>query len=630
MNRDDKKTLELFQCEFNRALEEDFAQILSERSDVRLFFIRGDQAFTDGKNIVVDPAYREIFADIRALRETERHLKLDNTISGDRWLALRMMTRALNIHETLHILYSPFPNGVATDPRATSKVRKLVLHSIWNIIEDAFIEAVGCSVYDNLEQFLLWFRVAVCCANAPAQGTIRQAFSELPPPREDEAARRTRLIVDYLCHVGDRLLYPMAEPNTPDPELLPYIQKTWPLFEAGAVCGQPDQRYAYTQRIFDIIEPLVPEGADLDLSRLHRMLPGGPAPRAASIRTWRSRGKTAAITRRLFTSADGKPVSFDGLNAVLRPDLMRFLEEKDAALSIVTYTGSLTAFTGGDFDCANIHKGITLEVERPRIHLNLKKAYQNIYAHYRMNIASYNTRFSQLLRGAADVREDRHLFGSGISSRRLGDVKKRYWFRKARGTDVPDIAILLLIDGSGSMADGGRRDGAIIASVILHEVLRKNGIEHAVVEHRAIYGAPVLRHNILVGFNARAEEKYNLLTLKAEEGTREGLTLYWAERYLQKQSLAENKLIIMLSDGVPAHGLDDDSCYLPPVSIQDTRNAARKIAGRGTQIVAVALDAPGADDCYRALREIYPSVVSCTDLKRLTGQLLGLVSKGLA
>jgi len=52
---------------------------------------------------------------------------------------------------------------------------------------------------------------------------------------------------------------------------------------------------------------------------------------------------------------------------------------------------------------------------------------------------------------------------------------------------------------------------------------------------------------------------------------------------------------------------------------------------RGTDIIAVALDDGSAGDyaCYDALKEIFPSVVSCTDLKRLTGQLLGIISKNL-
>ena len=44
--------------------------------------------------------------------------------------------------------------------------------------------------------------------------------------------------------------------------------------------------------------------------------------------------------------------------------------------------------------------------------------------------------------------------------------------------------------------------------------------------------------------------------LEADEGTREGLTLYLAENYLIENSSADIKLIIMLSYGVPAHKID--------------------------------------------------------------------------
>jgi nitric oxide reductase activation protein len=88
------------------------------------------------------------------------------------------------------------------------------------------------------------------------------------------------------------------------------------------------------------------------------------------------------------------------------------------------------------------------------------------------------------------------------------------------------------------------------------------------------------------------------------------------------------KLIIVLADGAPVHSYDE---YYPPVSVKDTANAATKIIKRGTDIIAVALDdgGNGIYPCYDALREIYPSVVSCTDLARLTGQLLEIISKNL-
>jgi hypothetical protein len=80
------------------------------------------------------------------------------------------------------------------------------------------------------------------------------------------------------------------------------------------------------------------------------------------------------------------------------------------------------------------------------------------------------------------------------------------------------------------------------------------------------------------------------------------------------------------------HGAGDEDRYAPPVSTKDTANAAAKIIKRGTDIIAIALDdgASGGYACYDALKGIYPSVVSCTDLKRLTGQILGIVSKNLA
>ena len=149
MKKTDRDTLQLFQCDFNRRIEESFAQVLTENDAVRLFFINEGQAFTDGRNIVVDPAVGEVFVDEAALRNAEDYMQIGHHISSDPWYALRMITRGQNIHECLHILYTDFPTGVKVDTRASTKVRTKALAMISNIIEDAFIEAVGCSVYDK-------------------------------------------------------------------------------------------------------------------------------------------------------------------------------------------------------------------------------------------------------------------------------------------------------------------------------------------------------------------------------------------------------------------------------------------------------------------------------------------------
>lgn len=628
MTKQAKKLLRQFQCDYNRSIEENFAQILSENDGVRLFFINENEAFTDGKNIVVDPALDRLFADKEALFKAENYLKIEHAFSKDPWYALRMITRAQNIHESLHIVYTDFPILICSDAKCDTAAKTITMALIYNIIEDAFIEAAGCSIYDNLELYLKFFRVLHIFRSNKSEGTISRAF-------KDRLQEKGILpLVEYLGYMGVFLLYPMIKQDPPDKDIEAYVEKTKELFLKGSVQGSADKRYFYASKIFDIIKPLIPDNHELiDMSRFKPMLPDikTHSPNTSSMVSESRKGREAIITRRLFTDLEGKEIKQDehALKAQFGKILYDFEKEKDSALKIILYRGQITEWQGSQFDCAKMHKDIKIKEIKPKINLNLKKAYQNIYNKYRINISSYNSRFSQLLKASTTVREEKFLFGKGIASKRMGDVKKRYWYRDIQGMDVPDISIMLLIDGSGSM-DGNRRESAMVSSVILHEVLKKQQIEHCIVEHRAIYGEPLVKHNILVDFVARDEEKYNILTLDAEEGTREGLSLYWAERYINKNANSEHKLLIVMSDGVPAHRADRDDHYTPPVSIKDTANAVTKITKRGIKIIAVALD-EGSDSysCYEALRKIYPNVVLCTDLSRLTGQLLSLISKQL-
>lgn len=623
MNKDGEKILKNYQSEYLRSVEELFAQILAEKDNLRLFFINENRAFTDGKNIVVDPAEDELFLDFDALYRTEEWMGVPHDLSNDPWLALHMITRAQNIHESLHIIYTQFPLIAGIDVRGTNKVRVKTLAMISNIIEDAFIEAVGCSEYDNLELYLTFGRVSRLFSNTPSEGTISQAFTDI-----NADGRQVKILKDVLDYMATMLLYPMLKQSEATKEVGNYVELITPLFLNGSLCSNAKERYTYTQKVFDILEPLIPDDEnDFKTPKLDAMLGGLKThdPNASTIGTIETLPKDGNATRRLFANIDGQTQKQKDFRNQFSETINTFSDNKKRALKIVLYQGSKIDWQGSQFDGANIHRGITIEEKKPKVNLHLKKAYQNIYNRYHININSYNSRFDQLLKAPVPAKEERLLFGSGVDSKKLGDVKKRYWYKNTIEYLVPDIAVLLMIDGSGSMS-GERRESAMTSAVILHEVLRKQGIEHAIVEHRAIYGKPIVQHNILVDLQAIDEEKYNILTLSAEEGTREGLSLFWAERYLQEHSTADEKLILVVSDGVPAHGLDDNSSYLPPVSIKDTANTVQKIQKRGTKIIAVALDEE-EDTCYDQLKTIYSQVVRCTDLKYLTGQLLRVISK---
>lgn len=626
-----EKLLKDFQCDYNRSLEENFAQTFAENEDVRLFFINENQAFTDGRNIIVDPASDDLYADYKALVDTEKYLKWKPCVSNDGWNALRMITRAQTLHECLHLLYTNFPPEASRDPKCNTENKKKTMAMISNIIEDCYIEAVGSSVYENIELYLKFGRVSRLFLTHASQGTVERVFKRKKKDtiREEDKnlVEEGTAIIEFLDYMATMLLYPMVKQQEPITEIQEYVEQTRQLFVDGSKAASPDERYAYSQKIFDIIFPLIPADG-VELPTKSELLGGGKThlSESSTIGQVERKGKTQAVITRLFVDLDGNAKDMTDDNTALSVLLGTWADEKQEAYYIISYTGHEEKFTGDKYDCSVLHKNIKINQIHPKVNMNLKKAYQNIKANHQISINSYNGRFAQLLKARVPGREDGYVFGSGIASKQLGDIKKRYWYRNTLGVEVPELAIMLLIDGSGSM-DGPRRNAAVHSSVILHEVLKKQGIEHAIVEHRACFEDPEIDVNILVDFHGREEQKYNLMQITAYGDNRDGLALFWAERYINQNTHCENKLIIVISDGYPAHEYDE---YYPPVSSQDTANAVTKITNRGTGIIAVALNNDEAFDCYDALKNIYPNLIACDDLGRLTGQLLTVISKQLS
>lgn len=620
----EEKLLRLFQSEKNRRVEEEFARIFTEKENVRVAFINEDRAFTDGKNIVVDPASDKIFSDAEAIKNTLRFLGLTD-FPCTSWDVLKLNTRSQNLHECLHILYTAFPLPAASDKRGSTKARLLTLAIIGNIIEDCYIEAVGCSVYNNAEMFLKWGRVARLFSAHPSQGTFSRKLDEANIDTSD--ADKLMYIIDYMT---TELLYPMLELEEPKEECAEYLSQIRPLYLSGSVAPSPAGRHRYACMIFDILEELIPDSEKLLDTDYFEKIIGGTGthlPLNHSAKPLVSEGRTARVSRRLFTSLDNKKIKGKDITDSFRLFIADSETSYRIALDESKAASKVIVLTCPELGGAAMHNGISVVENHPKPNIQLSRAYMNTVRQFRTSINTYISRFERLLNTEKDFTEEKQLFGSSISSKNFSDPKKRYWCRKVTEKDIPELAVLFMIDGSGSM-NGERRRAAMNSAVILHEVLSAHGIEHAIVEHRAIFGKPYVNHNVLVGFNAKDSEKYNILSLDAYGGTREGLSLLWAERYLMQNAASENKMIVVISDGLPAHEYGNIT-YFPPVSVMDTKNAAVKISRRGTKIIAIALGNE-SESCYDALKRIYNRTIDCTDLKSLTGQLLRIISKELS
>lgn len=629
MNKEDQKLLDKFQCEYNRSLEEDFAKTLSEKEFVRLFFINEGQPYTDGRNVIVDPSLFELFTDKKALKLIEEFLQWPSAVLADQWNVLKISTRAQTIHECLHLIYSDIPGQYCFEQKYDTRIKKHVIALISNIIEDAYIEAVGCEYFDNMDYYLRFGRVSCIFSSHEHTGTAQMVLQHVTPVVEKTVKSRRRKIdklLDYLNYMSGIVLYPMLKLKEPRKDIDLYVKKTKKLFLDGCLAESPSKRYEFSAKIYEIITPLIPKDRKIEklLLQFSESIIGNKTHyNDNSSGLEHSKGQTQSVSTRLFTDKDGKlkqaPSNLDSLMSAVS----HFSKEAKEVENILSYEGSSREIAATDYDCAPLHKIIKINESRPKPELNLKRAYQNVLEKYSSVIRANNSRFSKILQSFEVSREDKKVFGAGISSSRLGDPKGRYWYRMLPHEEPLDLAVLLLIDGSGSMS-GERREAAVMSAVILHEVLKRQNISHSVVEHRAYFDDPKIDINILLDFNCRKEEQLNLLKVSAHGDNRDALALYWSEKYLNTKVENKYKLIISISDGSPCHSYDD---YYPPVSSKDTADSVKKIQKRGIHIIGISLDSPGECECYSQLKEIYPNLVACNDLSRLPMQVLGVVSK---
>ncbi|MCH4058095.1 MAG: VWA domain-containing protein [Lactobacillaceae bacterium] len=243
---------------------------------------------------------------------------------------------------------------------------------------------------------------------------------------------------------------------------------------------------------------------------------------------------------------------------------------------------------------------------------------------HRQIIRTYSQRLHSLLQGSATTIEHGYLYGQKISARDLVRSDHRYWSKKELGVAVPEINVLLLIDGSGSMM-GSRAEAAKDTAIILHEVFKNNQLRHAVVDYRAEPSMFINENdyleddldwqaeiNILIDFDARPEQESNLLKINGDGGTPSAETLLWSLKYLRVEN-DQQTFILMITDGL----VDPD----------DLAAVVRYANRHGVTVIGIAIDQPGSDQIYQIVHGIFPHTIQVTDLQKMPQQILKLINQ---
>lgn len=171
-------------------------------------------------------------------------------------------------------------------------------------------------------------------------------------------------------------------------------------------------------------------------------------------------------------------------------------------------------------------------------------------------------------------------------------------FRKKSQKEVGDIAILLLVDCSGSMSDrsSGRKaryEYARECSIVLHEVLRRLKIKHMIVGFTADEKKETMTHLdgkmehirstdhiVFKTWNDNAVA-YNLSEIIYIRNNRDGHSIRTAIKYFDKRK-EHKKLMIVISDGAPAA-----NGYIN--GLEDTVKAQEETVKKGIKLVNIGI-----------------------------------------
>lgn len=609
----------------NQDSEEFFAKIFSKKKDTTLIFEPGETACTDGQNIYVTPEFQNLYKNLAMFKKADNMLgysKLYPKLQFPEPNRIYMISHALLIHECLHIIYTDFTINIRKDTEIKRKHKKIAA-IIQNIIEDSYIEAAGAEQFKEIKYPLLFLRTI--CGLQNNQELQKSDDNENQSP-----------LTRYLNYIINTILYPITITPEPKEDITSAIKKTLPLFYEAIKQPTGEKRYQYAKQILQI---LIDEGiADIEYNEDTGN--GLPDPNTGTQgNPDNTQGEQQDISSDLFgreltqlsnnTDTDNPQTAKEILEALkesiqndesaqeILEDIVKEMEEASNSNINEKTSGQQSKIKKGENLDPVYNKNVTFKENTFIPQKENRSDYEEIKNNYKNTINKYK-KFINTIKSRTTIKESGYRYGNSINSSKLNDPKKRYWQRNSEDLEMPELAVSLIIDGSGSMWEK-RTQAAQKAAIILHEVLDNALIPHRIAEFRS-YQCDAAEHNILVDFKAKANDKYNIMKLDGNGGNRDGLALRWALKDILKQP-QNDKIIIVISDGQPSAYDKYEN------AIADMKDVQKKAKSKKVSIIAIALE---ETYIYKELQEYYKTVLYCPNLEKLPETLAKIIAKELA
>lgn len=269
----------------------------------------------------------------------------------------------------------------------------------------------------------------------------------------------------------------------------------------------------------------------------------------------------------------------------------------------------------------NIHAGVHIKVNRIN---EVPEQLIEQYAQIAPDLLSISKQLQRnLLHALCDSRRGgKHtglMLGRKLDARSLHRDDGRVFYKNNLPQELPQLAVGLLLDESGSMG-GSRVAYARAAAIILYDFCHALGIPVLICGHST---SGCGDHEIM-GLYSYAEfeaidgkDRYRLMDIHARGSNRDGAALRYVAERLSKRS-EEVKLLIVVSDGQP-----NAQQYSGAPAEEDMRGVKREYQKKGVTFVAAAI----GEDKAKIERIYGDSFMDITNLKQLPVKLVSVVKK---
>lgn len=206
------------------------------------------------------------------------------------------------------------------------------------------------------------------------------------------------------------------------------------------------------------------------------------------------------------------------------------------------------------------------------------------------------------------------LMGRRLDAHALCRNDGKVFYRNTLPNEIPQIAVGLLLDESGSMCACDRCTYARAAAIILYDFC------HSLQIPVMVYGHSTGENDVELYSYAEFEsidqnDKYRMVDISARGSNRDGAALRFVAEQLTRRP-EEIKLLILVSDGEPAA-----SGYYGSAAEEDLRGIKQEYRRKGILFVAAAI----GDDKLNIERIYGDSFLDITDLTQLPVRLTAVV-----